>query len=87
MLVRFDLHFASPVLTVDFFHPFATPLLLLVSASGPSSLSGVNVGGVASMSGVIYSDDDSDLSVSDIDEGVIASESVIKYIFKLMAVT
>lgn len=32
-------------------------------------------GGVASMSGVIYSDDESDLSVvSDIDEGVIASE-------------
>lgn len=30
--------------------------------------------GIDSFSGVIYSDDDSDLSVSDIDEGVIARE-------------
>ncbi|CAM9879199.1 unnamed protein product [Scytosiphon promiscuus] len=42
------------------------------SGSGLSSLGSTSNGGIASMSGVIYSDDDSDLSVSDIDEGVIA---------------
>lgn len=31
-------------------------------------------GGAECMSGVVYSDDDSDLSVSDIDEAVLASE-------------
>lgn len=44
----------------------------LVSSLTVGAASG---GDGASMSGVIYSDDDSDLSVvSDIDEGVIASE-------------
>lgn len=42
-------------------------------AGAASGGSGSGVGG-GSMSGVIYSDDDSDLSVSDIDQEVIASE-------------
>lgn len=42
--------------------------------AAPTSGGSGSGGGVASMSGVIFSDDDSDLSVGDIDEGVIASE-------------
>lgn len=47
-----------------------------LTAGAISGGSGSNGGGgVSSMSGVIFSDDESDLSVvSDIDEGVIASE-------------
>lgn len=70
---------SNDIIPFNLFFYFLLSLLLsipvlLVPAAGPSSLSGGSVGGVASMSGVIYSDDDSDLSVSDIDEGVIARE-------------
>lgn len=59
---------------------FAAELVCCCCGCGVLSLAGAKGGatgsgeGIESFSGVIYSDDDSDLSVSDIDEGVIARE-------------
>lgn len=64
-----------PLLVFSYLSSLLSPLssLTVGATSGGSGSNGG--GGVASMSGVIYSDDESDLSVvSDIDEGVIASE-------------